>query len=107
MRVAQFVVIRQGDRLQSDSLQPITLANNYDLSHAHTAFVKMYDGGKMDGADLVGLGCQAGAGGCPPPNPQFMYVNPSGVAPDFQLAGAFTFGDPMFPTNPGAGFPAH
>src|SRR5438094_2962975 len=46
---------------QTITLQPITLANNYDLSHAHTAFVKMYDGGKMDGADLVGLGCQAGA----------------------------------------------
>src|SRR2546429_4664218 len=107
MRVAQFVVIRQGDRLQSDSLQPITLANNYDLSHAHTAFVKMYDGGKMDGADLVGLGCQAGAVGCPPPNPQFMYVNPSEVAPYFQLAETYTFGDRMFQTNQGPSFPAH
>ena len=92
---------------QTITLQPITLANNYDLSHAHTAFVKMYDGGKMDGADLVGLGCQAGAVGCPPPNPQFMYVNPSEVAPYFQLAETYTFGDRMFQTNQGPSFPAH
>src|SRR5881398_3302514 len=92
---------------QTITLQPITLVNNYDLSHAHTAFVKMYDGGKMDGADLVGLGCQAGAVGCPPPNPQFMYVNPSEVAPYFQLAETYTFGDRMFQTNQGPSFPAH
>src|SRR5207302_7042942 len=92
---------------QTITLQPITLANNYDLSHAHTAFVKMYDGGKMDGADLVGLGCQAGAVGCPPPNPQFMYVNPSEVAPYFQMAEQYTFGDRMFQTNQGPSFPAH
>src|SRR5215510_14394823 len=71
---------------QTITLSPISLANNYDLSHAHSAFMKMYDGGKMDGADLVGVGCAAGAVGCPPPNPQFMYVNPSEVAPYFQLA---------------------
>ena len=90
---------------QTITLQPIMLANNYDLSHAHTAFVKMYDGGKMDGADLVGVGCQAGAVGCPPPNPQFMYVNPSEVAPYFQLAQTYTFGDRMFQTNQGPVFP--
>src|SRR5215472_4015965 len=92
---------------QTVTLQPITLANNYDLSHAHTAFVKMYDAGKMDGADLVGVGCQAGAVGCPPPNPQFMYVNPSEVAPYFQLAQTYAFGDRMFQTNQGPSFPAH
>jgi hypothetical protein len=36
---------------QTIPLAPIPLANNYDLSHAHQAFVKMYDGGKMDGAE--------------------------------------------------------
>jgi phospholipase C len=92
---------------QTITLQPITLANNYDLSHAHTAFVKMYDGGKMDGADLVGVGCASGATGCPPPNPQFMYVNPSEVAPYFQMAQKYTFSDRMFQTNQGPSFPAH
>src|SRR5207237_1354390 len=29
-------------------LTPVPLANAYDLSHRHSAFVNMYDGGKMD-----------------------------------------------------------
>jgi len=92
---------------QTITLSPITLANNYDLSHAHGAFVKQYDGGKMDGADLVPISCAAGATGCPPANPQFMYVNPSEVAPYFQMAEKYTFGDRMFQTNQGPSFPAH
>ena len=88
-------------------LDSITLANNYDLSHAHRAFVNMYDGGKMDGADKIAVSCAKGATGCPPPNPQFKYVNPSEVTPYFQLAETYTFGDRMFQTNQGPSFPAH
>src|SRR5437016_10955593 len=36
-----------------------------------------------------------------------MYVNPSEVAPYFQLAETYTFGDRMFQTNQGPSFPAH
>jgi phospholipase C len=92
---------------QMIALTPIPLANNYDLSHAHQAFVKMYDGGRMDGADRVGVACAKGATGCPPPNPQFKYVNPSDVAPYFQLAQQYAFADRMFQTNQGPSFPAH
>lgn len=92
---------------QTITLSPITLANNYDLSHAHGAFVKMYDGGKMDGADLIPISCKTGATGCPPANPQFMYVNPSEVTPYFAMAEKYTFGDRMFQTNQGPSFPAH
>ena len=92
---------------QTIALTPITLANNYDLSHAHPAFVKQYDNGKMDGADLVPVGCAAGAVGCPPADPQFKYVNPAEVAPYFQLAEKYAFGDRMFQTNQGPSFPAH
>jgi phospholipase C len=80
---------------------------NYDLSHAHSAFVAMYDGGKMDGADLVQ--CRPAAQ-CPPnahPNPQFRYVIASDVAPYFAMAEQYTFGDRMFQTNQGPSFPAH
>jgi phospholipase C len=91
---------------QTVPLTPITLANNYDLGHAHSAFVKMYDNGKMDGADLVPVGCAKFATGCPP-DPQFKYVNPSEVAPYFQMAQTYTFGDRMFQTNQGPSFPAH
>jgi len=98
---------------QTIPLSPIDLgtvgsnSQNYDLSHAHSAFVSMYDGGKMDGADLIPC---SPAANCPPnahPNPQFMYVNPSDVQPYFALAEQYTFGDRMFQTNQGPSFPAH
>jgi hypothetical protein len=70
---------------QTIPLSPIDLGTtgsnpqNYDLSHTHSAFLSMYDGGKMNGADLIPC---SPAANCPPnahPNPQFMYVNPSDV----------------------------
>jgi phospholipase C len=88
-------------------LTQIDLANDYDLSHAHSAFVAMYDNGKMDGADKIPIGCKSGAANCPPPNPQFRYVNPSEVQPYFQMAEQYTFADRMFQTNQGPSFPAH
>jgi len=90
---------------QTIVLQPITLANKYDLGHSHADFVNMYDNGKMDGADKV-ASCVPGSPGCPA-NPQFQYVNPSEVAPYFQLAEQYTFADRMFQTNQGPSFPAH
>jgi len=94
---------------QQIPLTPVALANNYDLSHAHSAFVAMYDNGKMDGADKVQVSCNKGAVGCPPANPQFKYVdNSTGLLdPYFQLAEQYTFGDRMFQTNQGPSFPAH
>jgi phospholipase C len=98
---------------QSIPLSPIDLGTtgsnpqNYDLSHSHPSFVAMYDGGKMDGADLIPC---APAANCPPnahPNPQFMYVVPSDVQPYFALAEQYTFGDRMFQSNQGPSFPAH
>jgi phospholipase C len=98
---------------QTIPLRPIDLGTtganpqNYDLSHAHAAFVSMDDGGKMDGADLIPC---TPAANCPPnahPSPQFMYVNPSDVQPYFALAEQYTFGDRMFQTNEGPSFPAH
>jgi len=98
---------------QTIPLSPIDLGTagsnpqNYDLSHAHSAFVSMYDSGKMDGADLIPC---SPAAECPPnahPNAQFMYVMPSDVAPYFAMAEQYTFGDRMFQTNEGPSFPAH
>jgi phospholipase C len=98
---------------QTIPLSPIDLGTagsspqNYDLSHAHAAFVSMYDGGKMDGANLIPC---TPAANCPPnahPNPQFMYVMPADVQPYFALAEQYTFGDRMFQTNEGPSFPAH
>ena len=92
---------------QTVPLSAGSLGIDYDLNHAHSAFVSMYDGGKMDGADLISYSCSQGATNCPPPNPQFWYVSPSEVQPYFQLAEQYTFGDRMFQTNQGPSFPAH
>jgi phospholipase C len=92
---------------QTVPLTPIALANDYDLDHSHKAFESMYDGGKMDGAGQILVTCATGAQNCPPPNAQFMYVNPSDVQPYFQLAEQYTFADRMFQTNQGPSFPAH
>jgi hypothetical protein len=49
------------------ALSPTSLSVDYDLDHSHNAFVAMYDGGKMDGADKIGIGCNTK--NCAPPNP--------------------------------------
>src|SRR5215471_6062957 len=85
---------------QTIPLQPITLANSYDLGHQHSAFVAMYDNGRMDGADKIKVSCTPNTTGCPA-NPQFQYVNPSEVASYFQMAEQYTFADRMFQTNQG------
>jgi phospholipase C len=59
----------------------------------------------MDGADKIPITCFGT--NCPPPNPQFRYVQASDVAPYFQLAEQYAFGDRMFQTNQGPSFPAH
>ncbi len=86
-------------------LTPVSLKAWYDPDHQHPAFVAMYDNGKMDGADKIAIRCGISSG-CPK-NPQFKYVNPSEVAPYFQMAETYTFADRMFQTNQGPSFPAH
>ena len=51
--------------------EPVPLGNTYDLSHAHAAFVSMYDGGRMDGAGNIPC-----SGTCPT-TPQFKFVDNS------------------------------
>ena len=88
-------------------LEPEPLAIPYDLDHSHVAFVHMYDNGKMDGADKIYVACIPNTANCPPPNPQFKYVDPADVAPYFNMAERYTFADRMFQTNQGPSMPAH
>jgi phospholipase C len=95
---------------QTIALAASPLSMDYDLDHSHKAFEAMYDNGKMDGANLIEVMCNGET--CPkgtvvPPNPQFLYVQASDVAPYFQMAEQYTFGDRMFQTNQGPSFPAH
>src|SRR5579863_6323985 len=92
---------------QTIPLTATALGTDYDLSHAHSAFVAMYDGGKMDGANKIAVICSTGTTNCPPQNAQFKYVQAADVEPYFQLAEQYTFGDRMFQTNQGPSFPAH
>ena len=86
---------------QSVPLQSGPLGIDYDLSHTHSAFEDMYDGGRMDGADRIPCGPDC------PATPQYFYVQASDVGPYFQMAETYTFGDRMFQTNQGPSFPAH
>jgi phospholipase C len=100
-------IVDSGLNSSGDSipLKPTSLGVDYDLSHAHSAFVAMYNAGKMDGADHVTIACY-NSSNCPA-NPQFAYVQASDVGPYFQLAEQYSFGDRMFQTNQGPSFPAH
>ena len=102
--IQNYGIDSQGNKI---TLTPTTLSTNYDMGHAHKSFLLAYDNGKMDGADLDSVTCNPGATSCPPPNPEYRYVQASDVAPYFQLAETYTFGDRMFQTNQGPSFPAH
>jgi len=78
------------------ALRQVSLQAHYDLSHTHRAFNAEYDGGKLDGFDLV-RGDDAAYG-----------MVPRGeVQPYFDMAQQYAFGDRMFQTNQGPSFPAH
>jgi phospholipase C len=82
----------------------------YDLSHAHSAFVKMCDLKNgvcaMDGA--ANVACFPVAQPCPT-KPEFGYVDNStgAVQPYLDLVKANGWGNYMFQTNQGPSFPAH
>jgi phospholipase C len=82
---------------------PVPLGNTYDLSHAHAAFLTMYDGGRMDGAGNIPC-----YGTCPT-TPQFKFVdNSTGVLnPYLELATQYGWANYMFQSNQGPSFPAH
>jgi phospholipase C len=91
---------------QTIPLIPVPLANNWDMGHNHPPFLLEYDGGKMDGEDLVALICKPN---CPLPAGAtgYAYVQASDVQPYFQMAEQYAFADRMFQTNQGASFPSH
>jgi phospholipase C len=89
------------------TLTPTSLVTNYDLSHAHAAFIKTYNNGGMDGATLIEVDCPSPCTPALPPNPEYQYVQASDVQPYYTLAETYTFGDRMFQTNQGPSYPAH
>jgi len=104
--IQNYGIDSKGERI---TLTPAPLASDFDPSHDHLSFLAMYDNGKMDGANKIVVTCQTPKTGCPPPNAQFTYVdNSTGeLAPYYNLAETYTFGDRMFQTNQGPSLPAH
>jgi phospholipase C len=104
-------IAQSGKNLNSPTgtttLTSTSLVTNYDLSHAHTAFLKMYDDGNMDGATLINVDCPAPCTPAPPANVEYQFVQASDVQPYYTLAETYAFGDRMFQTNQGPSFPAH
>jgi phospholipase C len=83
-------------------LQPVKLEAGYDVDHDEIDFLKEFDGGKMDGFNLVGT-----AGGSPPANPAYAYVPASETATYFALAKQFVLADNMFASQIDSSFTAH
>lgn len=92
---------------QKVPLRPIALTAGWDLDHTHYAFVKDYDGGKMNGFDKDPGHC-FGLNRCPAAGLRaYGFVPHSESAPYFTMAKRFTLADDMFQTNEGPSFPAH
>ncbi len=87
---------------QTISLQPTKFEAGYDINHNEVDFLTEYDGGKMDGFNLVGS-----TGKPAPPNAAYGYVPHSETQPYFQMASQFVLADRMFATQIDKSFTAH
>jgi phospholipase C len=87
----------------------VKLANKYDLSHAHSAFVKQCNQDPLTGACRMDGGAGVACTGTCLSKPQYRYVDNSAgiVNPYLQLATQYGWANYMFQTNQGPSFPAH
>jgi phospholipase C len=102
---------------QSVPLHQVTLettgspAAGTDLEHDHAAFKLQYDGGKMDGFDLIAFGTASGSqciknNNCAGLYP-YAYVERSETKPYWDLATQYSLADRMFSTATTDSFVAH
>ena len=87
----------------------VSLANEYDLNHAHNAFTGMCDLDSSTGACKMDGAASVLCGGTCLPQPQFRYVmNALGILnPYLDLATQYGWANYMFQSNQGPSFPAH
>ncbi|MGA7200264.1 MAG: alkaline phosphatase family protein, partial [Candidatus Cybelea sp.] len=88
---------------QSINLTETPLVDKKNLSHSYTSFLRAYDGGKMNGFNLIaspGSGKPEGSG-------PYEYVNPSDIAPYWSIAETYGLANAMFATQGSESFPAH
>ncbi len=85
-------------------LEAVNLAEICDFGHRRDGFLKEYDNGMMDG-----FGLEAGGGRCKGPagTKVYQYVNPSQIAPYWDIANQYVLADHMFQTQGSGSFTAH
>ena len=76
-----------------------------DLAHTYRGFQEQHDHGLMDGFDLTGTG--ADGSGLPACTYGYQYVNPSDIAPYWDLAKQYVLADHTFQTQGSGSFTAH
>ncbi len=85
-------------------LEAVNLAEICDFGHRRDDFLKEYDNGMMDGFGLERGGgrCKGTAG-----TKAYQYVNPSQIAPYWDIANQYVLADHMFQTQGSGSFTAH
>lgn len=78
---------------------------SFDLDHTWQGYQLEYDGGKMDGFDLVHLG--AWGGGPPAGLYAYQYVKPADIQPYWTMAQQYVLADHMFETQSSGSFIGH
>ena len=90
--------------------QPLLPSPNHDIGHCYYSFTAAYDGGKMDGFNYEPeKACPrnwTGGGGLPSTYP-YQYVNPTDIAPYWDMAEQYVLADAMFQTQGSGSFTAH
>ncbi len=88
-------------------LKPHTLVMGNDLQHCHASFETEYDGGKMDGFNLIERGVCGQKGGKLAGTEPYQYVQASDIEPYYAIATQWVLADEMFQTQASGSFTAH
>ena len=93
----QFGTLHDGTQI---ALTPIPLSRGKSLSSAHKSFLTAYDGGKMDGFNMIS---KSGPEGTAP----YSYVTQTSETGYWTLAQNYTIADRMFSSQSANSYPAH
>ncbi|HYL27988.1 MAG TPA: alkaline phosphatase family protein [Candidatus Nitrosotalea sp.] len=85
-------------------LHEANLVEPCDFGHSYNGFLKDYDGGKMDGFNGESVGAQCT--GLSQRRP-YQYVNPTQIAPYWDIAEQYVLADHMFQTQGSGSYTAH
>ncbi|HLY03794.1 MAG TPA: alkaline phosphatase family protein [Candidatus Cybelea sp.] len=88
---------------KSITLKETTLSDTTNLKHSYRGFLTAYDGGKMNGFNLVEFPATGRHENAAP----YQYVNPSDITPYWTLAETYSLANHMFTTQGSESFPAH